>query len=191
MKTSLCYLHIFISSNIYLPLCPHIEDKSMYLFILSIFHTLSMASSNNLHNMISCDVINVNIPCNPCKHASLCFLFLAVLRSALASKYAYTNWILVMPSMQTLPCNPCIHKPCKHASLWFLFLVVLSSAPASKYIQYLSEKISPYIILVILNLSVKCFSFTIYFFNTFGPSRPLFLYFGLFNTQLTVNKCSI
>ena len=30
-----------------------------------------------------------------------------------------------------------------------------------------------------------------YFFLKMGHSRPLFLYFRLFNTQLTVNKCSI
>ena len=29
------------------------------------------------------------------------------------------------------------------------------------------------------------------FFKKMGHSRPLFLYFHLFNTQLTVNKCSI
>ena len=30
-----------------------------------------------------------------------------------------------------------------------------------------------------------------WFFKKMGHSRPLFLYFRLFNTQLTVNKCSI
>ena len=32
---------------------------------------------------------------------------------------------------------------------------------------------------------------TMFFLKKMGHSRPLFLYFRLFNTQLTVHKCSI
>ena len=51
-------------------------------------------------------------------------------------------------------------------------------------------KISSYLVTLTSYLSVSPFNIS-FFFWKMGHPRPLFLYFSLFNTWLTVNKCSI